>query len=117
MNLHERGTPMHEPDPRAGLGNVGEQNVERLLGAAYRPEDPDPEFARRLTARLCAAAAAPANGRAAPAAGPDEDRRLRAARRRLGWAMGLAASVAAVALLWYAFQRRAEMAPRDDQRP
>jgi ferric-dicitrate binding protein FerR (iron transport regulator) len=42
--------------PAAERPDVGDRNVERLLGQAYRPEYPDPEFARRLTERLCAAA-------------------------------------------------------------
>src|SRR5262245_46557793 len=94
-------------DPGARLSDVGEHNVERLLGAAYRPEDPDPQFARQLTARLCAAARA---GRPAEAPRPD-DERWRPVRRRLGWAMALAASVAVVALVLYAAQRRAESPP------
>ena len=77
--------PSRDPD-------VGDRNVERLLGAAYKPEDVDPEFARTLTGKLCAAARTLAATRT-----PTDDERRRILRRRLGWAMGLAASVAAVA--------------------
>ncbi len=47
--------------------DVGDRNVERLLGQAYRPELPDPDFVRRLTGRLCAAAREQARGSAAGA--------------------------------------------------
>ena len=93
-------------DPGANLSDVGEHNVERLLGAAYRPEGPDPQFARQLTGRLCAAARA-----GKPAEPRPDDERWRPVRRRLGWAMALAASVAVVALVLYAAQRRAESPP------
>src|SRR5438128_655376 len=83
---------------------VGDQNVERLLGTAYKPEDVDANFARDLTGKLCAAARTLAATRT-----PTDDERRRILRRRLGWAMGLAASVAAVALFLYAAQRRASV--------
>ncbi len=89
------------------LSDIGERNVERLLGAAYRPEDPDPQFARELTARLCATARA-GSTRPGPQPRPD-DERWRPVRWRLGWAMTLAACLAAVALVFYAVQRSAEV--------
>jgi ferric-dicitrate binding protein FerR (iron transport regulator)/tetratricopeptide (TPR) repeat protein len=99
------------PDPAADLTDVGELNVERLLGAAYQPENPDPCFARELTERLCAAARPPA-ARAAVKA-PAEDERLRTVRRRLTWAMAAAACVATVALVLYARQDRGAPPPDD----
>jgi ferric-dicitrate binding protein FerR (iron transport regulator) len=36
--------------------DVTEQNLERLLGKAYKPEAPDPDFAQRVRDRLAAAA-------------------------------------------------------------
>src|SRR5712692_9928695 len=89
---------MRNNDPEPGAPDVGDRNVERLLGAAYKPEDVDADFARSLTGKLCAAARALA---------ADDPRRV--LRRRLGWTMGLAASVAVVALVFYAAERRASL--------
>src|SRR5690242_20160259 len=42
--------------PASGPPDVAEQNMERLLGKAYKPEAPDPDFVRRVRDRLAAAA-------------------------------------------------------------
>jgi tetratricopeptide (TPR) repeat protein len=84
---------MRTSDPCGDAGtprDVTEQNVERLLDAAYRPETPDPAFVRRLTATLCATARAAACARR-PAATPDAIRRSRLYRR---WALAAAAALA-----------------------
>jgi len=95
-------------DPVPGPADVGDRNVERLLGAAYKPEDIDADFARVLTGKLCSVARDLAAERT-PTATPTvtEERRRAVLHQRLGWAMGLAASVAAVALFLYAAQRQA----------
>jgi ferric-dicitrate binding protein FerR (iron transport regulator) len=80
---------------------VGDMNVERLLGASYKPEQPDAAFVQTVQARMRAAAQTLAARAPAPAV-PDHVQRL---RRRLGWAMAVAATVAAVALLWHAADR------------
>ena len=49
----------------SGDDRVADRNVERLLTSAYEPEIPDPEFVRRTTTAMLAAAAP----RSAPAAG------------------------------------------------
>ena len=36
--------------------HIADQNVERLLADAYRPESPDPAFAAKVTAAMHAAA-------------------------------------------------------------
>ena len=38
--------------------NIGDSNVERLIGAAYKPELPDPAFVQTVSARMQAAAQA-----------------------------------------------------------
>jgi ferric-dicitrate binding protein FerR (iron transport regulator) len=93
--------------PDDTLSDIGEQNVGRLLACSYHPEDPDPQFARDLTARLRAAAARAGSTR--PSNSPPDEERWRPVRRRLGWAMGLAACLTVVALALYAAQRRAEV--------
>ena len=74
---------MHDHD-------IGDANVERLLEAAYKPEPITVVFAKQVQDAMCAAARARSEE-------PDEDRKERKVRRRLGWAMGLAASVASLA--------------------
>src|SRR5882762_10365024 len=94
----------HEIRPELS-SEVGDQNVERLLGEVYRPEVPDAEFARRLTANLCATAQELAQSRTRVAA-PAEVR-LRRTRRSLACLMGAAATLAACALLTHALQKPA----------
>jgi ferric-dicitrate binding protein FerR (iron transport regulator)/predicted Zn-dependent protease len=89
--------------------DIGDLNVERLVGASYKPEQPDPQFVAQLHARLQAAARS-----RAPAQQPDQEH-LRKIRRRLGWAMALAACVAGVALLLRAADRP-EAAKKDQPR-
>jgi ferric-dicitrate binding protein FerR (iron transport regulator)/tetratricopeptide (TPR) repeat protein len=64
MNHPENNPPPNLP-PNSG---IGDQNIERLLGHAYRPESVDPEFANRVEQAMCAAARDAAEGRAAAAA-------------------------------------------------
>jgi ferric-dicitrate binding protein FerR (iron transport regulator) len=86
--------------------DIGDQNVERLVGAAYKPEQPDPAFVNQLHARLQAAARAMVPARVAPRPAPEAER-LDRLRRRLGWAMAAAAAVVGVGLLVYALERPA----------
>lgn len=81
--------------------DIGDLNVERLLGSAYKPEPVDAAFAAEVTGAMCAAARASASS-------TDEDAKLLVLRKRLGWAMGLAASVAACFLAYYAHTQRTE---------
>ncbi|NLS94449.1 MAG: hypothetical protein GXX96_20015, partial [Planctomycetaceae bacterium] len=71
--------------------NVGETNIERLVSEAYRPEEPDPAFVRRVTQAIAAEAAQ----RRSQAAG----RRARPAARALGWAIAAAILLALGAAL------------------
>jgi ferric-dicitrate binding protein FerR (iron transport regulator)/tetratricopeptide (TPR) repeat protein len=80
--------------------DIGDQNVERLVGASYKPELPDPAFVERLRDRLQAAAQS-----MAPAPSAAEAQRLLKLRRRLGWSMAAAAAVAGVALALHALDR------------
>ena len=71
--------------------NVGETNIERLVSEAYRPEEPDPAFVRRVTHAIAAEAAQ----RRSQASG----RRERPATRALGWAIAAAILLALGAAL------------------
>src|SRR5260370_26000950 len=82
---------------------VSDQNVERLLGQAYRPETPDPEFARKLTATLCATGQELAQSRARLSL--PRELGLRRTRRNLACLMGAAAALAACALFMHALQQ------------
>jgi ferric-dicitrate binding protein FerR (iron transport regulator)/tetratricopeptide (TPR) repeat protein len=101
--MHSNELP-HEPD-------TGDRNVERLLATAYQPEAPDADFVKSLEAQLCVTARDLAARAAHAGPAPAEDVRLRAVRRRLGWAMGLAAAMAVVALGLHAANRRPADAP------
>jgi tetratricopeptide (TPR) repeat protein len=81
--------------------DIGNGNVERLLGSAYKPEGPDLEFVRNVTARVHATA----QELSARASGPPEEEHLRKVRRRLGWAMVAAATAAGVLLVLHALDR------------
>ncbi len=61
MNTNETN-----PDRPAGPEQIGDQNVERLLGKAYRPEVPEPEFVRRVEGLLLSAACERASRRETP---------------------------------------------------
>ncbi len=94
-------TTDHSPqDPTPQPSQLGDQNVERLLGHAYRPEVPDAAFAQRVTERLCVLAQELAQTRA-QAAGP-QPAQLDRLRWRLGLAMSAAAALAGIALSWHA---------------
>src|SRR5262249_45696529 len=67
-------------------------NIERLLQHAYQPEEPDPAFVERMGKLLRATAAERA---------PTPPHVLRL-RRRLAWSMAAAASLAFIALGFYA---------------
>jgi ferric-dicitrate binding protein FerR (iron transport regulator) len=81
--------------------DIGDKNVERLVGASYKPELPEPGFVQQLHARMQAAAQQMA--KATPQS--SEAARLLKLRRRLGWSMAAAAAVAGVALVLYALDR------------
>jgi ferric-dicitrate binding protein FerR (iron transport regulator)/tetratricopeptide (TPR) repeat protein len=91
--------------------DIGDENVERLLGSAYRPENPDPAFLTQLNDRLQQVAtelAARRNGTWQHHACRD----WAWLRRRVGWALVAAAAIVgmpvALALL--------ESPPRGDGR-
>ncbi len=73
----------------------GDENVARLLGQAYEPQDVPAEFARRVHARMQTAAAAAARQRQPlPLPRP----RGGFVPRRLAWAVGMAAMLGCIAL-------------------
>jgi ferric-dicitrate binding protein FerR (iron transport regulator) len=85
-------TDNHLPhDPAPQVPDIAEQNLERLLEKAYKPEVPDAEFAQRVRDRLAAAAR-----ERAPSAPP---RRWPVFRRRALYSLAVAAAVAALAFL------------------
>src|SRR5262249_48340367 len=90
--------------------DVGDMNVERLVGASYKPEVPDRDFVQGLHARMQAEAKTLAAARAPARPDPDQLQRL---RRRLGWAMAAAAVVAGVTLVLHAANRPERAAPKD----
>ena len=67
-----------EPDD---VNPIADQNTERLLAGAYRPEAPDPEFLARVTAAMHAAAAGPAK----PELVAHGSRSRSAVKRWIGW--------------------------------
>jgi ferric-dicitrate binding protein FerR (iron transport regulator)/tetratricopeptide (TPR) repeat protein len=95
------------PDDGAEGSAVGDSNIERLVSQAYRPEEPDAEFVRRVQAELGAAARQMAQERAPAVAFCAEpvDPRIRVLRRRMAWALGVAAALSGVALLLHALER------------
>ncbi len=88
---------------------IGDDNIERLLVTAYRPEDADAEFARRVQERMVATAQELARERqAAPAAIPlpaPIDPAVQSVRRRMAWVLAIAAGLSGVALTLHAVQR------------
>src|SRR6516225_1725865 len=80
--------------------DIAEQNIERLLSAAYKPETPDPVFAQTVTEYLCSVGKELAEKQPGQADG--DANRYRALRRRLGWGMAAAACVAICGLVIYA---------------
>ena len=83
--------------------NIGDQNIERLLEAAYQPALANPQFVKDVAANMQAAAQSLA-GRVPPRPAPDPEH-LRKIRWRLGWAMAVAASAAVVVLIFHAADR------------
>jgi ferric-dicitrate binding protein FerR (iron transport regulator) len=83
--------------------DVVEQNLERLLEKAYKPEVPDAEFVQRVRDRLAAAARD-----RAPATLP---RRWPNLRRRGGWILAAAASLAGLAILFHFLTPPAQHTP------
>ena len=51
--MNSNDTTQNQPDPSA---DIGDRNVERLLGTAYKPEAPDVEFVKRVQSLMCSAA-------------------------------------------------------------
>jgi tetratricopeptide (TPR) repeat protein len=91
----------HEPRPDPSVPpDVGDQNVERLLRAAYQPERPDPAFAQRVEMLMYVAALKQA-GQAGTSAGA-------AGRGRwlFRWsALAAAAVIGFLAFVWHPFDR------------
>jgi hypothetical protein len=83
--------------------DIAEQNIERLLGAAYKPETPDPVFAQTVTEYLCSVGKELAEKQSSKSG--SDAHRYRALRRRLGWGMAAAACVAICGLVIYAHNR------------
>src|SRR5262245_15111549 len=98
--------------------DIAEQNIERLLSAAYKPETPDPVFAQTVTEYLCSVGKELAEKQPGQAA--SDANRYRALRRRLGWGMAAAACVAICGLVIYARnhpgKRREERGSRIEDR-
>ncbi len=65
--------------------NVGDQNVERLLGKAYQPETPDSEFVKRVEALMVSAAREGAEARAHESPRVTIARRPAYQWRKLAW--------------------------------
>src|SRR5262249_35580704 len=88
--------------------DIADQNVERLLGVAYKPEPIDPAFLLETEEKLLAAAQHAAE---AETPAPADSAKLLRIRRRLSWAMAAAAAVAVCAISWYVSR---PSAPRQD---
>src|SRR5262245_619363 len=94
MRTTDRGVVMNRNDngrDPAELRDIGEQNVERLLGRAYRPEEADAGFVQRLESQLCEVAREAAQARALAEASPG-GRSFRFPWR-LAWVAGIAAAL------------------------
>jgi ferric-dicitrate binding protein FerR (iron transport regulator)/tetratricopeptide (TPR) repeat protein len=85
---------MNENDPVPP--GVSDQNIGRLLETAYKPEVPDATFVQNVEQQLCAAAAQLAQARSATV--PPSEGQGRLVGRRLAWVLGLAASLAGLAV-------------------
>jgi len=94
--------------------DIVEHNLERLLGAAYKPEAPDPAFVKTLEAKMLLTAKEHAERRPIhtaelhPVRKGVETQRLRSLRRGLAWGMAAAASVAICGLVFYGLRPRAD---------
>ena len=81
---------------------IGDQNIERLVGVAYKPELPDASFVQNVEEHLCFVAHQLAQSRMernmiSPA--------TRRGQLRIAWITGLAACLAIAALVWYSRSR------------
>src|SRR5262245_36199592 len=65
--------------------DIGDQNVERLIGQSYRPEPVDPEFVRRLELAMCLVARDVAERRATSGSQVPITRRWAIEWTRLAW--------------------------------
>ncbi len=93
--------------PHDNPHDVAEHNIERLLSAAYQPEAVDPAFMQSVEEAMCRKARHLAEQRGNhPASAPDEQLNYGSMRRRLGWAMAIAACLAFLALVLYARRDR-----------
>jgi tetratricopeptide (TPR) repeat protein len=93
--------------------DIGAHNVERLVGEAYLPETPDPDFVRRVEASLCASARELASARArAPHASASSDeppsREGRLVLRRLAWVLQAAAALLILTATLHFWPRRSQ---------
>src|SRR5262245_27246848 len=88
--------------------DIADQNVERLLGVAYKPEPIDPAFLVETEEKLLAAGQ---HAAATEAPTQADSAKLLRIRRRLSWAMAAAAAVAVCAIGWYVSR---PAAPRRD---
>jgi ferric-dicitrate binding protein FerR (iron transport regulator)/tetratricopeptide (TPR) repeat protein len=97
--------------PGDEIPDIGDRNVERLLGHVYKPEMPDPGYVQRVEEQLCAAARELAQSRvlATDPLRPGPGSRS-GKRHRLAWALP---AVAAAAILSLSVQ----FLPRKTHRP
>src|SRR5262245_1251694 len=65
--------------------DIGDQNVERLIGQSYRPEPVDPEFVRRLELAMCSVARDVAERRAISGSQVPITRRWAMGWTRVAW--------------------------------
>lgn len=91
--------------------DIADQNVERLLVSAYKPEPIDPAFVLETEEKLLNAARTESSPRAS-LRGMEPDAKLLRIRRRLTWAMVAAAAVSAILLSWYGFRESDDQAQR-----
>ncbi len=80
MNTNETPADLPSDSP-----DIGDQNVERLLGEAYQPESPDAAFARRVEELMCSTARERVAARAGASARVAAVRRRAMPWRRLTW--------------------------------
>ena len=76
------------------VDDIVDGNIAGLIGKAYRPETPDAGFVQEMQDKLLVAAQELAQARKQTTLPADHLSRL---RRRLGWALALAASIACIA--------------------
>jgi tetratricopeptide (TPR) repeat protein len=87
-----------------GSETIADRNVERLLGEAYKPEAPDPDFIRSVQQCLAATARQLADARKQPGqAKPASPARPRPGTLNWGRFYAAAAGLCGVTVLWYLF--------------